>query len=898
MTSMGRWRYLASASLLLAVLMTAAFFHWGRAANLHAHDLLINTGVASATPKNNPLLVSVAAKDINRTTLIQALENLHALGANELIILPELSGLLFSSPLLASLGSTVFSDQLLLTVSKKASEDGIATQLQLPDSISVTNLPAPTFSSGQYRYVTNPSENSRHPFSPTHLPNQADENQGINFLFLSNGQPEVSLQQVASGQLIPALVEGKTILIELSSAGNDPGYAVPGNSETISALQIQGLIWSTLATDSAVEPYAAWVAPLLIGLLFVSNLILLQWLSPLQGIVSSLVISFLLVTAYVLSLTFTFRIFPLTELLFTQMASLFFVFQAQRLNEDRAVASMLAESNSMLSERFARASFFESDNPWAKIVVLINQQLNLNRSILLEKVPEDHRVHEIQALNCSIDSIAEQRRDFQRTPYSTAIELGGPLLMTRQYFREAAAGEIEYLVPLQFANEIMGFWALAVQPGTNWNQAAFESNVSDFAAQISELLFHREQWQRERKLQSSMSARLAGLDGGRRPHRDLQNALNLLEKRLDEMEDVFAGLGSAVLLYDLFGQITQTNQMLEQLARESGFSPFSLTAAELLCEVCELNLEEARRELRHVTLKQKPVFLPVKPLRKQNSYMLHVRAVKRTLSATESNQGRSEADPFQLIGILFEFVDVSHTQELLAARDDVLAQFSRDIRSPLNRITLAANRLKKLNPSDEAAAKVESIDSAVTQAVKMMEGMSKINSGGIETTGLHSLVPINPLRLVKHALTLVEDKAQGKGLRFIENWPFQVTLALVNNEVLRQLLRDILVLLINDATPDSSIAVLISNEMQAGQRTIVISLTNEGYGLPKSTMHNLLERPASLLLGSSDLLEHTIGSLQHLAYWGADFEADSQTGQGFSFSIRLREIGLTDSKPA
>jgi len=70
--------------------------------------------------------------------------------------------------------------------------------------------------------------------------------------------------------------------------------------------------------------------------------------------------------------------------------------------------------------------FYKLDEHWGQVITFVDQTLNLNRVIFLEKVEGDHRVREVQALRCSLDDIDERRRDFERVPYSDAIAEGGP----------------------------------------------------------------------------------------------------------------------------------------------------------------------------------------------------------------------------------------------------------------------------------------------------------------------------------------------------------------------------------------------------------------------------------------------------------------------------------------
>ena len=891
--NVNRWRFPAIAAGLLVTLWTATALEWGRHANFYVHDILIETGWLSATQEKAPLLVSVDRTDTDRQTLLKTLANLHSLGASQLVVLPELSGHMASRRMLSLLEPLGFFDQLHWTIrpADTVEQTSVASP-QLPAAVTI--IPPPVFSMGYFRFIDTPAMENEPLFSKLPALEGSPSLPAINFLLMANGLPEVSARQVAGNQLIPDLVAGTTVLIELSSAGTSPGYPVPGQHTVLNDLQIQGLIWSTLANDAAIIPFPAWVSLVLVGLLFVFNLAALQWLPPVQGAAFSVFIALLLVAAAALTLQFGFRLFPLAELLSTQVVALAFVFQVQRNNEDQAVASMLAETNSLLSERYVPASFIQSDNPWSKIVVLINQQLNLERSILLEKVPRDHRVQEIQALNCNLDSIAEQRRDYQRTPYSTAIELGGPHQLDRPYFKEVEPGELEYLVPLQFASEVIGFWALTVQPQANWNQKAFENNVTNFAGQIAELLFHRDQWHQEQKKNSHLGIRLIKLEGGHYNHRQLQNTLRLLEKRLDEMEDVFAGLGSAALLYDLFGQIKQTNQRLEFLARETGIALYSMTAAELLCEVCNTDLDGARRELRHVTLKQEAIYLPVKAISQQYSYMLHVRPIRSSAVNMGNLDAGGNMEPFELGGILFEFIDISSTHELLAARDDILAEFSSGIRPILNRATEATDHLKKMTTGNpDASNQLSAIADAISQSGSMMDTMLKIS---YNNATLHkdskAMDVVNPQRLMQNTLALATEKLQARRLRIIENWPTGVSLALADNHRLKKLLRELLAVLIDDATPDSTITLSVERLNHSGKTEVVITLSNQGYGLPMSTLEELMARPTSLLIGSQDQLEHLIGSFQNLAYWGGAYTAESNLGQGFRFSLRLLGVEL------
>ncbi|MEZ5594504.1 MAG: hypothetical protein R3F53_28990 [Gammaproteobacteria bacterium] len=82
-----------------------------------------------------------------------------------------------------------------------------------------------------------------------------------------------------------------------------------------------------------------------------------------------------------------------------------------------------------------RTGFFEADNPWRQITHMVEQFLNVECWIF----PNWHTTHHLQelySLNCKLDDIAERRRDYRRTPYSTALQENLPIRLEHSYLRK------------------------------------------------------------------------------------------------------------------------------------------------------------------------------------------------------------------------------------------------------------------------------------------------------------------------------------------------------------------------------------------------------------------------------------------------------------------------------
>ena len=102
----------------------------------------------------------------------------------------------------------------------------------------------------------------------------------------------------------------------------------------------------------------------------------------------------------------------------------------------------------------------------------------------------------------------EQRRDYQRAPYSDAIKASGVVLVTRPFFKQLTESERQYITPLMYAGDIRGFWALTVSTQPDFDEQAFCHNVNAFAKQVGELLFHHKIYSAEQSKRNSLLAKV------------------------------------------------------------------------------------------------------------------------------------------------------------------------------------------------------------------------------------------------------------------------------------------------------------------------------------------------------------------------------------------------------
>jgi len=211
-----------------------------------------------------------------------------------------------------------------------------------------------------------------------------------------------------------------------------------------------------------------------------------------------------------------------TALIVVQAAVFAVVFWHKSLVQDRALRSLVVDLASRSRELASRSreqailpGFYASPEPWNQVVELVRQTLDLGWLIFLERIPDQYYVREIAALNCRFADIDERRRDYRRVPYSDAVAERQTVRLEQRLFLKADSAIDQYMTPLLFGGELLGFWAMGVSPDKVAANPDFFVLVDDIRDQIAEMLYHRLQWQQQQTSQTSGERfRYLRLDGG------------------------------------------------------------------------------------------------------------------------------------------------------------------------------------------------------------------------------------------------------------------------------------------------------------------------------------------------------------------------------------------------
>lgn len=484
-------------------------------------------------------------------------------------------------------------------------------------------------------------------YGPQHL----NTGKLINFALSLSALPKFSSTRLLEGDVLPSQLEGKVVLIAQQQLGFSVPLRAPKLRGVSNPVYLHAYVADSLAKAQLVTRLAQWQSIALQLSLLALLLIIYQKNTLTLSIIIAISLSVVgLLSSYVVMYSLHYLL-PIGQLLVINVMTMLWVFFSRKWLEENELLELIANVHQRMMGRYLPRSFSTESTPWDAIITLVNQQLALNRSIFLARLEGDHRLEEIRAINCHIEDIVEQRRDYQRPPYSDAIKAFGAVQTGRPFFSGLQELERQFVVPLMYAGDVRGFWAMTVIPNEQFDEKAFVKNVNRFASQIGELLFHYRMLQNQQRASLSPLTRALTLTLEKPLSQKVKSAIGEMEQKLSTLEQVFNQIRTAAVLFNLFGQVVQTNQPLEQLAKRHHLALFEMTALDLLDKITPMSKEKLKGKLRYLTLQQGELFLPA--TLGNDTYILNI----RSLSANQVSSTIGE--PFSVAGILFEFIDIT-----------------------------------------------------------------------------------------------------------------------------------------------------------------------------------------------------------------------------------------------
>ncbi len=710
-----------------------------------------------------------------------------------------------------------------------------------------------------------------------HLEGEAkggDARYGIVFRGRPGSLPLVSVERAARGDLVADLARDRHVLLDPSTPGLGETNPATGRGERMTLLEIQGNALDTVLAGRHRSRLPRWVDLLLLAAAAVGigalalriHLRLLAWLA--------LTVAAAAVGLQLLLHVTTGWVVPGSE---TAVVGALVAAGAarQRLaSTQESARSLLRDSMGRLQDRVWPSSFYLSDDPWPHLADLVDQTFDLRRLIFLEIVPGDHRVREIHAVGCAVSDIHERRRDYLRTPYSTAIRRKGPYRLDRAYLRDPADDEVQYLVPLVFGGDVLGFWAFGAYRETTETQD-FDLLLHNFADQLGEILHHRNRMQRS--VGSVQTGRGRSLwERQDETFRSLHWLSILLERRLARMESLLQGLGSAIVLYDLFGRpIDMTDRMAEVL-RLRDIAAGDLNSAQLIGRLTDKPPDEVRALIRRALLGGESVTHAVETGDLRFNMILS--PIRPSSISPLEHEGAGG-----IIGLALELQDTTAQEALAKVQSSLSERLGVRIRNDLSAVDFALQLLDDKVLGETYTDEMLAVASLKTQQMQRVlqecEGYLDIDLRTLR----EAHYPIDALPHLERAVLQKKPAAAERNVRLEFEAPARRSHVLASPLAFERGIHTMLDYLLEDARDDTDVTIRLQDHEAITQ----VSMETEGYGTPQRTLD-------AILAGDTTLERSTHRALAHLAEivtpWGAQLSGTSQVGEGTELRMSLERL--------
>jgi len=570
---------------------------------------------------------------------------------------------------------------------------------------------------------------------------------------------------------------------------------------------------------------------------------------------------------------------PPTELFLVQLVAGFTAHNLRLNKEKQSVDNFLRVHQAQIKKHIQHASFLDTDEHWNQLIALVNQTLQLNRLIFLERVKDDHRVREVAALHCSISDIKEMRRDYERTPYSTAIELNQPLLLDKPYLEHAPQEEQQVLVPLLFAGEVMGFWAFGIQKEAMAQIPGFISIVDDYGKQIAEMLYHRHQWQLDKEKQQRFFHRYVSLNHTSVHFRQLKQFIESQHRRLTLYEGMQENSHNATLLYDLFGRVSIINPAMEQLLQSKKLPPFELTALDMLTRLTHIEPGHSRHLLQEVVQRERDLTLLIDL--DDAYYELKVSAL---LVKEDQKLSEAKGDPFSVQGILFELKRMSRAKEKEQYHFRLVKHSLHLIQNDLESLFMATSLMAQDNTADERDYLNTVISEKKQNLGKVLQrAWHSLQQTDVGLT-LEKVYPLDTCVAIENAIEGYREKMPAnKRVSFKYKFVEYSELGMAYPSSVEPLINLMLDILVEDAVDNS----LITVRFHEREKHLIYHFSNQGFGMPQEQLDQLLREKENLKSDQFKRLSRMMGQMKQ---WDGQLISRSTLGKGMELILVFKRF--------
>lgn len=705
----------------------------------------------------------------------------------------------------------------------------------------------------------------------------------VNFIGGTSRIPKVKLEQLVSGSLVADILNGRTVLIGLYGVDPVGGYYTPicNDDELTPDVLFHAFALDTLLANRTIREIKEWEMLVVISIISATALLLCQYMLFQRVFFVALFLSVLFVFLSWVGLQVFFYWIAPVELILALWLSIILAWRHRVLEEHQILNNSLEVLSSHLLEKSFRSQHEKYDEEWLEIIDMVNQSLNLNRMLFLERIPKENRVIETGSFKCSIDDLVEQRRDYKRTPYSNAIQENKPVLLDRPFLTPAADNDKQYLVPLLFADDILGFWAFSVNSNTIESTDRFHSLIKAYMVQISEFLYEKKEWEMKKALENNRLLSFLNFQALPNPYHTLRHSVALLDGRVSQLQQVFNNLNTGGVLYDLFGKVILLNKHMEEMAQSFDLKIYSMTALDFVMAVTGFDSDEAQKLLRRTIFDFETAAIPVARLNSDSDYLFHIQPIRIKGDSKESSETGAA---FPVLGVLCELEDVTDVRVVYRIKEDLFDRLNRQLQQHFKFIE---KKMAKIHSdSQNETLQLESftdMQNSIEKNHTILDAVAKQMKRHIghlvSTVGSY---PIDSQKIVEKVIAGLTKYAEGRFIDIHLEAPETVGLVFASPKEFYHLIKTVILGMIDDTLDGTDVFIVVIETSD----NIQYHFSNRGIGL----ISNHIEYQGKGSLSDLTTQMHFRKFKEYVEHWQGNLELSSLVGEGSKVILTLKRF--------
>jgi len=473
------------------------------------------------------------------------------------------------------------------------------------------------------------------------------------------------------------------------------------------------------------------------------------------------------------------------------------------------------------------------DDAWKSIGDVTYQMFQPTRVVMMELLPNATHLKRVRSIGCDYSQIYEKRLDYQRSPYWDPIQNKHPMQSSQRGFFTANPGirETEYILPLVHGMRTYGVIAIAMETTTleTWND--FDSFLSRFCTEMSQLIASSHQVADEDSQRTRLMNRCCQLPE-ERSFIEIQSNSQLQDDLIERVDIAFDCSESAMATFDIYGQIIRRNSNLNRLLQKTELSGSGSTCVDIISAISGQSLNQARKIFRDAILHNKSERLLVADsASKAAPMMMYVKPMQ-----LQEDEARTSIETH---GLLLEIVDGQAFQEILQWNHELSTVMVPEVLEKATKLGHTTALLQQpQTENDELNDLFGSVGNTVAEIVSVLESCQDLRSRRV-TESPDNFFLLNTLSVWQSARDRLEEKFTQRSITIRESESVEGEVkAFANPILLDRAFSKILDFLLGNAFDESEIQFEINPQIDGFE----FRFTNQGGGTPVDTLRKSLDQ--------------------------------------------------------